>query len=142
MIRTELAHWSKTGQSSTDGHTSETHLRDRCLTSVYAPHPFSTSQVFVSTQTTPTHVNNTVLSKFVQQAFSDLPSVLFVLFSPQVPAHLVSTVVSRDLFTHDEDRFITQHFLLHRRIERLSDGLSSMLYLDQPFITYHRLLTL
>lgn len=42
----------------------------------------------------------------------------------RLSADLVSTVVPGNLFTHDENRLVPQHLLLHGGVESLSDGLA------------------
>ena len=102
-VRTELADGFETGKSGSDGHTGETHLSDRGLASVHVfpgpdtvkssvdpdlfrkrrwQHPYSClvigvfGNVLPKGKSTATHVDNTVLSKLVQQALGDLPLAL------------------------------------------------------------------
>ena len=93
-----------------------------------------------------THVDDTVLSKFVQQTLGDLPSAsLFPCpFPSPTPAHLVSTVVSRDFLSNNKDSLVTQHFLLHSSVQRLSHSLTISFHHHAPCdfsTTYHGLLT-
>lgn len=50
-----------------------------------------------------------------------------------VGTHLVRSIVPRNLFTHDKNSFIPQHFLLHRSIQSFPHRLHRSSASDLPY---------
>lgn len=79
-------------------------------------------------------VDDALLAKLVQQSFCHLREYNQLHTNIRVTVFLtdlVSAIIAGDFLTHNEDLFVAKHFLLHSRVECLTNR-----HLKKRYITY------